>query len=182
MKRPLVPADAAGGRARRLSALLVSALALVHVLALAGCGGGQYSPSTERYGHSQRGETNGRMFDYVAMTADGDQWEVRVRGTAMWVAYSLEDKTESFAPVNLGGDESAKIWKLVDAIDLPSRRRGHIDEKNGTILLRLREPGDDDHDIYTVYFSREAENQKVGSLASYLITLVKKYHGEKPPL
>jgi hypothetical protein len=176
MKRPQVPVAAARALPLRPGALLAA------VLALAGCGGGQYSTSTERYGHSERGEVNGRMFDYVAMSADGDQWEIRVRGTSMWVAYSLDDKAESFKPVNLSSEESAKVWKLVDAIDLPSRRRGRIDETNGTVMLRLREPGDEDHDIYTVYFSREAENEKVGSLAKFLIGLVKKYHGEKPPL
>ena len=151
-------------------------------LTLAACGGGQYSASTQRSGGAERGEANGRMFDYVSMTADGDQWEVRLRGTSMWIAYSLEDKAESFKPVNLAAAESEKVWKLVDLIDLPSRRRGRIDEVNGTVLLRLREPGDEEHDIYSVYFSREAENQKVVNLAKYLVSLAKKYYKEKPLL
>jgi hypothetical protein len=161
---------------------LAFGLLLVCSLTLAGCGGGQYSTSTQRFGGSERGEVNGRMFDYVSMSADGDQWEVRIRGTSMWVAYSLEDKSESFKPVNLTPVESEKLWKLVDVVDLPSRRRGRIDEANGTVLLRLREPGDEEHDIYSVYFSREAENEKVGNLAKYLISLAKKYYNEKPLL
>jgi hypothetical protein len=170
----------------RGSFLALGHLAAIAWIAIAGlgssCGGGEYSTSTQRFGHSERGETNGRMFDYVAMTPEGDQWEVRLRGTSMWVAYSLEDKLESFKPVNLATAESDKVWKLVEAIDLPSRRRGKIDEINGTVMLRLREPGDEDHDLYTVYFSREAENQKVGALAKQLISLIKKYHQEKAPL
>jgi hypothetical protein len=168
------------------SSRLVSGLTVVAILAasltLAGCGGGQYSSSTQRFGGAERGEANGRMLDYVAMSVDGDQWEVRIRGTSMWVAYSLEDKAESFKPVNLSTAESEKVWKLVDVIDLPSRRRGRVDEANGTILLRLREPGDEEHDIYSVYFSREAENQKVNNLAKHLISLAKKYYNEKPLL
>jgi hypothetical protein len=160
----------------------VLVLVLAVSLTLAGCGGGQYSSATQRSGGAERGEANGRMLDYVSMTADGDQWEVRIRGTSMWVAYSLEDKSESFKPVNLATAESEKLWKLVDVIDLPSRRRGRIDEVNGTVLLRLREPGDEEHDIYSVYFSREAENQKVVNLAKYLVTLAKKYYNEKPLL
>lgn len=122
------------------------------------------------------------MLDYVAMLPDGDQWEVRVRGKSMWLAYSLEDKTESFKPVTISDAESEKLWKLVEVLDLPSRRRGRIDERNGTVLLRLREPGDEEHDIYSVYFSREAENEKVMNLAKFLTSLSKKYHNEKPPL
>jgi hypothetical protein len=178
-------------RARGLSSLssLSRALALATLVlasalasALAGCGGGQYSTSTQRFGGAERGEANGRMFDYVAMSADGDQWEVRIRGNSMWLAYSLEDKAESFKPVVISSAEEAKVWKLVDVIDLPSRRRGRIDEANGSVLLRLREPGDEEHDIYSVYFSREAENEKVKSLAKYLTTLAKKYYNEKPLL
>ncbi len=166
-------------RVRRVGTLLV---ALLVAAPMAACGGGQYSTSTQRFGGSDRGETNGRMFDYVSMSADGDQWEVRIRGNAMWIAYSLDDKSESFKPVSLGAPEVEKVWKLVDVIDLPSRRRGRIDEVNGTVLLRLREPGDEEHDIYSVYFSREAENEKVGNLAKYLTALVKKYYKEKPLL
>jgi hypothetical protein len=163
-------------------AALILSLGAALVASVPGCGGGQYSTSTQRYGGSERGEVNGRMFDYVSMSADGDQWEIRVRGNSMWLAYSLEDKAESFKPVVLAPAESAKIWKLVDVIDLPSRRRGRIDETNGTVLLRLREPGDEEHDIYSVYFSREAENEKVQNLAKYLSSLVKKYYKEKPLL
>jgi hypothetical protein len=84
--------------------------------------------------------------------------------------------------VSLAAPEIEKVWKLVDVLDLPSRRRGRIDEINGTVLLRLREPGDEEHDIYSVYFSREAKNEKVGNLAKYLGVLVKKYYDEKPLL
>jgi hypothetical protein len=64
-------------RARRVCTLLA---ALLLAAPAAACSGGQYSTSTQRYGGSDRGETNGRMFDYVSMSADGDQWEVRIRG------------------------------------------------------------------------------------------------------
>lgn len=159
---------------------LVCAIAMAVVLLA--CKGGQYSSSTQRFGGSERGEANGRMFDYVAMSPEGDQWEVRLRGNAMWVAYSLEDKLESFRPVNLTKAEADKVWALVEKIDLSSRRRGKLDEKNGSVLLRLREPGEEEHDIYSVYFSREAENQKVLALAEYLSKLVKKYYNEKAQL
>lgn len=156
--------------------------ALAAALVFAACKGGQYSSSTQRFGGSERGESNGRMFDYVAMSPEGDQWEVRLRGNAMWVAYSLEDKLESFRPVTLTTVEADKVWALVEKIDLSSRRRGKLDEKNGSVLLRLREPGEEEHDIYSVYFSREAQNQKVLALADYLSKLVKKYYNEKAPL
>lgn len=165
----------------RLWYLLAVALAAL-LLASPGCKGGQYSSSTQRYGGSERGESNGRMFDYVAMSPDGDQWEVRIRGTAMWVAYSLEDKLESFKPVNLTAAESDKVWALVEKLDLASRRHGKLDERNGSVLLRLREPGDEEHDIYSVYFSRAAENEKVIALAKVLSSLVNKYYKEKPDL
>lgn len=167
-------------RAQAIVAALVAAV--VATGSLVACGGGQYSTSTQRYGGTDRGETNGRMFDYVSMSADGDQWEVRIRGNSMWIAYSLEDKSESFKPVSLDAPEIAKVWKLIEILDLPSRRRGRIDEINGTVLLRLREPGEEEHDIYSVYFSREAENEKVLNLAKYLTALVKKYYKEKPLL
>lgn len=169
-------------RSRSLTFVVSALFAAASLAPAAGCGGGQYSTSTQRFGGAERGEANGRMFDYVSMTADGDQWEIRIRGTSMWLAYSLEDKSESFNPVNLSNVESEKVWKLVDLIDLPSRRRGKVDESNGTVLLRLREPGDEEHDIYSVYFSREAENAKVLNLAKYLGSLAKKYYNEKPLL
>ena len=156
--------------------------ALVLVCCATACGGGKYSSSTQRFGGSERGESNGRMLDYVTMSPEGDQWEVRLRGTVMWVAYSLEDKLEKFAPVNLTPAESAKAWSLVEKLDLPSRRQGRLDERNGSVLLRLREPGEEEHDIYSVYFSRAAENEKVIALATHLSSLVRKYHKEKPPL
>jgi hypothetical protein len=183
MQPPRVAFPTNGSRpaTSRTASVTFAALACV-ALAAPACGGGTYSSATQRYGHADRGETDGTMLDYVAMLPDGDQWEVRVRGKSMWLAYSLEDKTETFKPVTLSDEESKKLWKLVEILDLPSRRRGRIDEVNGTVLLRLREPGEEEHDIYSVYFSREAENEKVLSLAKYLTSLSKKYHGEKPPL
>ena len=113
-------------------------------------------------------ETRGDVLVYTSEPLAAD---LEVTG---WVSCQL------FAATT--GEDADWTAKLVDVVDIPSRRRGKVDESNGTVLLRLREPGDEEHDIYSVYFSREAENQKVQNLAKYLGTLAKKYYNEKPLL
>ena len=66
--------------------------------------------------------------------------------------------------------------------DIGSRKKGHEDEDEGWVSLRLREPSDKQHDIFTVYISRaDAEDDKdVLDLASYLQDLVEKHFKKKP--
>jgi len=132
-------------------------------------------------GNLDRGETNGRMFDFVSDKPEGDDWQIRVRGTSMWVSYAHEDSADQLGTRSLSSAEADKLWELVDAVDIPSRKKGKKDEDNGYVTLRLREPGEEEqHDIYTVYVSRETEDEDVLALAGYLQDLVKKYFGEKP--
>ena len=131
-------------------------------------------------GNLDRGETNGRMFDFVSDKPEGDDWQIRIRGTSMWVSYANEKKTDQLGTQNLTEKESDKLWELVDALDIPSRKIGKKDEDNGTVTLRLREPGEDKHDIYTVYVSRETEDEDVIAVGNYLRKLVGKHFKETP--
>ena len=79
--------------------------------------------------------------------------------------------------------ETAKLWKLVDALELPERKKGKQDEDEGWVQLRLREPGGDDgHDIFEVFVSRaDAEDDEdVLAVAAYLQDLVEKHFKKKP--
>ena len=155
---------------------------LVLVLAIVACHpGGRYVTNGRGEGDVDRGETNGRMFDFVSNKPDGDDWQIRVRGNSIWASYAREDSIDKLGAKTLGDKEETKLWKLVDALGLTERKKGKKDEDNGYVTLRLREPGEEDqHDIYTVYVSRETEDEDVLALAGYLQDLVKKYFGEKP--
>jgi hypothetical protein len=159
---------------RRLLALCV-AIAACHP-------GGEYVRSGRKGGDVDRGETNGRMFDFVSNKPDGDDWQIRIRGSAMNVAYAREESTDKLGTANLDDAETAKVWKLIDKLDIAQRKKGKKDEDGGTVTLRLREPGDDQHDIYTVFVPRDDANEDddIKDLAQYLQKLVSKYFKEKP--
>jgi hypothetical protein len=147
----------------------------------AGCKtGGEYVETT-RMGGADRGDTNGRSFDFVSTKPDGDEWTIRFRGDAMSVFYSMDDKSDDLGSFNLTAKESRKLWNLVDELNLPGRRSGFIDDDEGTVLFRLREPaGEDEHEIYTVYVSRTTEDEAVIDIAEYLRTIVSRHTKEKP--
>jgi len=152
---------------------------LIALVILAGCG-----PTITGDPDSPRGDTNGRMFDFVSSKPDGTEWVIRVRGDSMWVAYSTRKTDKDLGPVTLSGKEAKKLWRLIEAIDLPERDEGEQDEDAGSVLLRLREPTDDDeHEIMTSYVSRETEDEDVIDLASFLIDLISRHHeGVEPAL
>ena len=159
-------------------------LALALVIATAAChADGEYAGSTMiANGALDQGETNGRMFDFISDKPDGDDWQIRVRGTSIWAAYSKDAKTDKLGGAkNLTDKESEKLWNLIDALDIPSRKKGATDDDNGTVTLRLREPTDDGpHDVYTVYVSRDTEDEGVLALGEYLRKLIAKHFNEQP--
>ncbi len=131
-----------------------------------------------------RGDTNGRMFDFISSKPDGTEWTIRVRGDSMWVAYSTPKKDKDLGPVTLSGKEAKKLWRLIDALALEDRDEGEQDEDAGSVLLRLREPTEDDeHEILSTYVSRDTEDEDVIDLADYLIKLIARHHeGVEPAL
>jgi hypothetical protein len=161
----------------------VRAYVLAFATAVAACHpGGEYAGSARQHGvEVDRGETNGRMFDFVSNKPDGDDWQIRIRGSGMWVSYAREDSSDPLGSINLSDKETRKVWKLIDELDISGRKKGKKDEDEGYVTLRLREPGaHEEFDISTVYVSRATEDEDVISLASYLQDLVKKYKKEKP--
>lgn len=160
----------------RLSLLLVLTLGIV------GCKtGGDYVQTDRQAGDVDSGETNGRMFDFVSNKPEGDDWQIRIRGSSMWASFSHEDSSDDLGNTNLNRKETTKVWKLIDALELPDRKKGKKDEDEGYVQLRLREPGGEEgHDIFSVYVSRATEDEDVIALAEYLRTLIGKYHKEKP--
>lgn len=157
-------------------------VALVLGLSVAGCKtGGQYAQNDREAGDVDTGETNGRMFDFVSNKPEGDDWQIRIRGSSMWASYSHEESADDLGTSNLTRKETAKVWKLIDALEIPERKKGKKDEDEGYVQLRLREPGGEEgHDIYTVFISRATEEEAVVDLAEYLRDLISKYHKEKP--
>ena len=155
---------------------------IVLLVAIAACHpGGEYVKSVRsNTGDVDRGETNGRMFDFVSNKPDGDDWQIRIRGSSIWVSYAREDSSDKLGTKNLTDKDEEKLWNLIDALGISERKHGKKDEDNGYVTLRLREPGEEQHDIYTVYVSRETKDDDVLALAEYLQDIVKKYFGEKP--
>ena len=156
---------------------------LVLALAIVACHpGGEYVSTGRAGGDVDRGETNGRMFDFVSNRAEGDDWNIRIRGTGMNASYGDGEKTKELGTVNLTDQESDKVWALIDKIDIPSRKKGKKDEDLGYVELRLREPGEDKHDIYTVYVPRDNDSidDDVADLLKYLTKLIKKHFKTEP--
>lgn len=148
----------------------------------AGCphAAGSYVQSDRQGGDVDRGETNGRTLDFVSNKPEGDDWQIRIRGSAMWASYARDDATSPLGSVNLDSKETRRFWELVDALDLPKRKKGKKDEDAGFLTFVLREPGEEQHDIFTVYVSRDTEDENVIAIGNYLRKLIKKYHKGKP--
>jgi hypothetical protein len=49
--------------------------------------GGEYVKGGRTGGDVDRGETNGRMFDFVSNMPEGDDWQIRIRDNSLWCAY-----------------------------------------------------------------------------------------------
>lgn len=152
-------------------------------LALAACpkAGGSYAQGERAAGDIDRGETQGRMFDFVSNKPEGDDWQIRIRGSSIWASYSDEQDSSELPSRNLTTKETDKVWELIDAVEIPERKKGKKDEDAGYVQLRLREPGGEEgYDFFTIYVSRETEDDEVLELAEYLRELIGKYHKEKP--
>lgn len=163
---------------------LVAFACLAAVAALGGCHpGGVYAGDPGAFHDLDRGHTNGRQFDFVTNKPDGDDWQIRIRGSALWAAYSKGDKSDQLGTANLTPKEMKKVWKMIDDLGLDDRDKGKQDPDEGYVTLRLREPGlgvDDPAEIHTVYVSRDEPGDDVTDLAIYLQDLVSKYFKEKP--
>jgi hypothetical protein len=155
---------------------------LAIALVLAACHpGGEYAGSTMNM-NNERGETNGRMFDFISNRAEGDDWNIRIRGTSMNVAYGDHDNVKKLGTQSLTSQESEKLWELVDKVDIPSRGKGKKDEDAGYVQLQLREPGDDKHEIYTTFIPRDNDklDDEEQELFEFLAKLVKKHFKTEP--
>lgn len=152
-------------------------------LTFAACNpGGEYAGGSTMARDPDRGETNGRMFDFVSNRAEGDDWNIRIRGTSMYLSYGNGDKIKDLGTKNLSEAESDKVFELVDKVDIPSRKGGKKDEDAGYVELRLREPNDKQHDIYTVFIPRDNDHidDDTAELIAYLQKLVQKHFKTEP--
>lgn len=157
------------------------ALTLVLVLAISACGGSAQYASERPSGVSDRGETNGRTFDFVSYKPEGDDWQIRLRDDSLWASYSDGKDSQDFGTKSLSKREAEKAWILIDDLALEERKKGKKDEDEGYVLLRLREPGGDEgHDFVTVYVSRATEDEAVLELGKYLGELVQKHYKREP--
>jgi hypothetical protein len=167
----------------RVIALCMALVAGSSLVLVACSTGGQYVQG-ERAGEVDRGETNGRMFDFVSNMPEGDDWQIRVRDSSLWCAYGDGAKVKELGTANLTQKETDKLWKLVDAVEIPDRKKGKQDEDEGYVQLRLREPNGEgeQHEIFLIYISRAdaGDDEEVLSLAEYLQKLVEKHFKKKP--
>ena len=160
---------------------LVFACVLAACLAACPRAGGDYVQGDRRGGDVDRGETNGRRFDFVSNKPQLDEWQIRVTGSSMWVSYAKDESADKLGSINLTDKETRKLWKLIDALDLPNRKKGKKDEDEGYVSLQLKEPGaDETGGLYLVYISRASEDEDLIALATYLQDLTEKYKKERP--
>jgi hypothetical protein len=160
------------------------AIAIVLVLAGACKTGGEYGKSTRMNGGAEldRGDVNGRMFDFVSNKPEGDDWQIRIRGSSLWASYGKRAQVDDLGTVTLTDAESTKVWSLIDALELDQREKGKPDEDEGWVQLRLREPaGDEGHEVTEVFVQRTTEDEAVIGVGEYLRKLVGKYHRGKKP-
>ena len=150
-------------------------------LCLAGCpkAGGKYVQGDRRGGDVDRGETNGRRFDFVSNKPEQDEWQIRVTGSSMWVSYAQDESSDKLGSFNLTDKETRKLWKLIDALDIPGRKTGKKDEDEGYVSIRLKVPGEDG-ERHHIYISRASEDRDLLALARYLQDLTEKYKRERP--
>lgn len=159
------------------------AIAILLVLAGACKAGGEYAKTTSMSGGAERdrGEVNGRMFDFVSNKPEGDDWQIRIRGSSLWASYAKEKSVDDLGTKPLSEAEAEKVWELIDALELEKRDPGKPDDDEGWVQLRLREPGsEEEHELIEVFVSRTTEDAAVTALAEYLQVLVERHHGEKP--
>lgn len=157
---------------------LVIVVTVVVAVSLPACGGADYRVSDDR-----RGEVNGRSFELVSTRVDGDEWSFRARGNSLWVGFVKGGTIGELGDLELGGQETARLWDLIDQVDVGGRKRGKPDRKRGTVTLRLREPNDDGgHELTTALVSRKTDDDDVLALADYLIELVKLHAKMEPSL
>jgi hypothetical protein len=161
-----------------LGSLLV--FAAIATMILGACAGGSYAQGGRRGSEVNRGETNGRRFDFVSNKPEFTDWQIRLTGNSMWVGFSTDAASDKLGSINLTDDETSKVWTLIDAIDIPNRKRGKKDEDEGYVSLQLKDPGDEGPDVKVVYVSRATEDANVIALAKYLQDLTEKYKGERP--
>lgn len=163
---------------------LVRCLLLAFACLLAACpsAGGSYVQGGRQEGDVDRGETNGRRFDFVSNKPDLDEWVIRVTGSSMWVSFAQEESSDKLGSINLTDKETRKLWKLIDALDIPHRKKGKKDEDEGYVSLQLKEPGGDDGggEVHRVYISRTTKDEDLIALATYLQDLTEKYKKERP--
>src|SRR5262245_52084224 len=79
-----VPANVSIEVASLLGSTVVRQLVLVLIIALVACGG-TYAQNTREAEGADRGETNGRSFEFVSNKPEGDDWSIRIRDTSMSV-------------------------------------------------------------------------------------------------
>lgn len=161
----------------------VRCLLLAFACLIAACprAGGTYVQGDRRGGDVDRGETNGRRFDFVSNKPDLDEWVIRVTGSSMWVSFAQEESSDKLGSINLTDKETRKLWKLIDALDIPHRKTGKKDEDEGYVSLQLKEPGGDDGgEIHRIYISRATNDEDLLALATYLQDLTQKYKKERP--
>jgi hypothetical protein len=163
----------------------VRCLLLAFACLLGACpsAGGTYVQNGREEGQVDRGETNGRRFDFVSNKPDLDEWVVRVTGSSMWVSFAQEESTDKLGSINLTDKETRKLWKLIDAMDIPHRKKGKKDPDEGFVALQLKEPGGEDgSEVRRIYIPRAAANkdEDLKALAIYLQDLTEKYKKERP--
>ena len=153
---------------------LLAVLFLVSVVPeLGGCAGAAASNSSAD--GDRRGDVNGWVFRLVSEDEDGE-WNVRVRGDAMWVGRVIGRREKEIGSFQLTDVQRNKLWDLVDAINIPERKSQDLDGQAALFVrLRQREEG-----TWSAYISRDEidVDEDVNNLVTYIERLIRTHSGK----
>jgi hypothetical protein len=160
----------------RALVIVVCVAAAAAAVSVPGCSAADHHTTGDR-----RGDVNGRSFELVSTRTDGTEWSFRARGNSLWIGFVRDEDIGDLGAVALSRREAARLWELIDNVDVGGRKRGKADRKRGTITLRLREPdGEGGHDLRTVLVSRKTTDEDVLALVDYLVELARTHKQVEP--
>jgi hypothetical protein len=160
---------------RAIRRLVLSTLMVLFVGACAGMN----APTAK----DRRGQVDGTAFEFSsngsALTEAHGAWTVRVRGDAMWIAQFKAGKSREFGTFQLSGDESRRLWALIEEARIHKRAEGQeLGAEVPAYSFTVLRPKKLSHTT-NVTSQDAARDAALDELVTYLQKLVRKYTGKK---
>jgi hypothetical protein len=144
-----------------------------------GCAGSQA-------GRDRRGQVDGTAFELstggTAHTDEYGSWTVRVRGDALWISQFKDGKAREFGTFQLSGNESDKLWTLIEDARIHKRREGgSLAPEAPSYSFTVLRPKKLAHTA-TLTMNATGREVELDDLVRYVQKLVRKYTRKKAVL